>query len=108
MAKKSVVERNKKRILMNEQYYEKRKELKDKILEGRKDRKNSTILTKDLVSLSAQLAGLPRNSSSTRICNRCFVTGRKRGYYRYFGVSRLILRKWASEGVFPGVFKKSL
>lgn len=58
--------------------------------------------------LSAELSSFPRNSSKVRIKNRCFVTGRAKGFYSYFGVSRLILRKWASNGLLPGVLKKSL
>ena len=50
---------------------------------------------------------LPRDASPVRLRNRCFVTGRARGYIRKFGISRLIFRKWALEGKLPGVQKVS-
>lgn len=53
------------------------------------------------------LAKLPRNSSKTRLRNRCQVTGRPRGYYRKFCMSRIALRELASEGLVPGVVKSS-
>jgi small subunit ribosomal protein S14 len=54
-----------------------------------------------------RLAELPRNSSRTRIRNRCSLTGRPRAYYRKFGLSRIALRDLASEGQIPGVVKSS-
>jgi small subunit ribosomal protein S14 len=54
-----------------------------------------------------KLAELPRNSSKVRIRNRCELTGRPRGYYRKFGLSRIALRELASEGQVPGVVKAS-
>ena len=88
MAKKSSIARDLKRQKMNEKYAEKRQELK-KLgdLEG--------------------LAKLPRNSSPTRLNNRCFETGRSRGYMRRFGMSRLSFREHASKGEIPGVTKAS-
>lgn len=53
------------------------------------------------------LAKLPRNSSKTRLRNRCQVTGRPRGYYRKFRMSRIALRELASAGLVPGVVKSS-
>ncbi|MCB1834189.1 MAG: 30S ribosomal protein S14, partial [Geminicoccaceae bacterium] len=53
------------------------------------------------------LAKLPRNSSKIRVRNRCNLTGRPRGYYRKFGLSRIALRDLASEGLVPGVVKAS-
>ena len=55
-----------------------------------------------------KLASMPRNSSSTRVRNRCMITGRGRGYYRKFGISRIMLREMASRGLMPGVRKASL
>ncbi len=88
MAKKSIIARDLKRKKMNERYALKRAELK-KIgdLDG--------------------LARLPRNSSPTRLKNRCTETGRPRGYMRTFGLSRLAFRKHASQGEIPGVTKSS-
>ncbi len=88
MAKKSILARDAKRHRMNEQYAAKRAELKAAgDLEG--------------------LAGLPRNSSPTRRKNRCFETGRPRGYMRQFGLSRIAFRQHASKGEIPGVTKSS-
>lgn len=88
MAKKSIVARDLKRLKMIEQYAAKRAELKRVgDLEG--------------------LARLPRNSSPTRRKNRCFETGRPRGYMRRFGLSRISFREHASRGEIPGVTKSS-
>ena len=53
------------------------------------------------------LQELPRNSSATRIHNRCSVTGRPKGYIRQFGISRITFREMASQGLIPGVKKAS-
>lgn len=50
---------------------------------------------------------LPRNASPVRLHNRCKITGRPKGYMRRFGISRVLFRKWASEGKIPGVTKSS-
>ena len=101
MAKKSVIERNKKRIFLNIKYDAKRNAFKEKLLDKSLD-------MKERIKLVAKFSSLPRNSSKVRIRNRCFVTGRGRGFHRYFGVSRIVLRDWASNGLLPGVLKKSL
>lgn len=88
MAKLSQVARQKKREKLVAKYAQKRKELREK---------------GDFDALSA----LPRNSNSIRLHNRCAVTGRARGYYRKFGISRLTFRKMALEGKIPGVRKAS-
>lgn len=88
MAKLSQVARQKKREKLVAKYAQKRKELKEK---------------GDFDGLSA----LPRNSNAVRLHNRCAVTGRARGYYRKFGISRLTFRKMALEGKIPGVRKAS-
>ncbi|MCI0450473.1 MAG: 30S ribosomal protein S14 [Chlorobi bacterium] len=88
MAKTSQVARQNKRIRLVNKYAEKRKELKSK---GDYD----------------SLAQLPRNSNPIRLHNRCAVTGRARGFYRKFGISRLTFRKMALEGKIPGVRKAS-
>ena len=54
-----------------------------------------------------KMAALPRNSHPTRVRNRCALTGRARAYYRKFGISRLMLREMASQGLIPGVTKSS-
>lgn len=88
MSKKSVLARDEKRRRMIERYAAKRAELKAAgDLEG--------------------LARLPRNSSPTRLKNRCAETGRGRGYMRQFGLSRIAFREHASRGEIPGVTKSS-
>jgi small subunit ribosomal protein S14 len=88
MARKSNVARDLKRRKMHDQYAAKRAELKALgDLEG--------------------LAKLPRNSSPTRLKNRCIETGRPHGYMRTFGLSRLSFREHASKGEIPGVTKAS-
>ncbi|MDR2068110.1 MAG: 30S ribosomal protein S14 [Holosporaceae bacterium] len=54
-----------------------------------------------------KLAAMPRTSSATRIRNRCMITGRARGVYRKFNISRIMLREMAAEGLIPGVYKAS-
>lgn len=88
MAKTSQIARENKRKKLVEKYAEKRKKLKES---GDYD----------------ALAELPRNSNAVRLHNRCAVTGRARGFYRKFGLSRLTFRKMALEGKIPGVKKAS-
>ena len=100
MAKKSSIERNEHRARLIQKHLAKRKELKAKILDPK---------TSDEEFFSAQraLALLPRNSSPVRYRNRCSITGRPRGYFGKFGVSRLTLREFALKGILPGVTKAS-
>ena len=88
MAKKSWLARQKKREMLVAKYAEKRKEL---------------IAARDYEALQK----LPRNSSATRLNNRCSLTGRSRAYYRRFGISRIMLRELALLGQIPGVTKAS-
>lgn len=88
MAKKSVVARDKKRAEMVQRYRKQRLELK---AAGEYDK----------------LHLLPRNSSPTRLKNRCPVSGRPRAYMRQFGVSRIVFREEASAGNIPGIVKSS-
>lgn len=100
MAKKAMVERNKKRERMVAQYAAKRAELKRIMADPE---------TSDDAFYEAQhkLAKLPRNSSPIRPRNRCSVTGRPRAYLRKYGVSRITFRELASNGKIPGVTKAS-
>ena len=82
------------------QYAAKRKRLKDLANDESKP-------MEERFSARLKLAQLPRNSSATRIRNRCELTGRARGYYRKFRLSRLMLRKLALEGKIPGMRKAS-
>jgi small subunit ribosomal protein S14 len=88
MAKTSVKARQKKRERMVAQYAEKRKELKK---------------AGDWQALDA----LPKNSSKVRLKNRCQISGRPKGYVRYFGISRIALRDMALDGKIPGLKKAS-
>ena len=88
MAKKSAVARDAKRRALYEQYKDKRAELK---------------AAGDLEGLQK----LPRNSSTVRLVNRCSLSGRRHGYLRKFGVSRLTFREMARNGLIPGVTKAS-
>jgi len=88
MAKKSWLERNKRKAGTVKKYAAIRAELKAK---------------KDYVGLSK----LPRDASPTRLVNRCKMSGRRRGYWRKFGVSRLTFREAALNGLIPGVTKAS-
>ncbi|MEQ9835934.1 MAG: 30S ribosomal protein S14 [Roseitalea porphyridii] len=100
MAKKSAVEKNRRRRKLVEQYAGKRARLKAIALD--KD-----LSAEDRFAAFLRLAELPRNASPTRIRNRCEVTGRPRGYYRRFKMSRIALRDLASSGAVPGVVKSS-
>lgn len=99
MAKKSMVEREKKRARLIAKYADKRAELKESF------RKATSAAEK--LEIHRQIQRLPRDSSPTRRRNRCMVTGRPRGYYRDFGLSRNVLREWAHDGLLPGVVKSS-
>nr|WDA99172.1 ribosomal protein S14 [Gronococcus sybilensis] len=99
MAKKSMIQRDIKRAYMKQKYQERRIELKKKI------RKTDSTLEK--IELHKKLDKFPRNSSKTRIRNRCWLTGRARGYYRDFGLSRHVFREMAHECLLPGVVKSS-
>lgn len=68
--------------------------------------KNASSL-KEKLALHRKLQQLPRNSSPVRLHNRCLVTGRPKGYFRDFGLSRHVLREMAHEGLLPGVRKAS-
>lgn len=100
MAKKSVIERNKKRMRLSLKYAAKRAELKAKA-------KDSLLSPEDRFDARIRLARLPRNSSPVRVRLRCEQTGRSRGNYRKFKLSRIALRELASKGQIPGMVKSS-
>nr|YP_009496813.1 ribosomal protein S14 [Pseudictyota dubia]AWT39526.1 ribosomal protein S14 [Pseudictyota dubia] len=99
MAKKSMVEREKKRIKLNNKYTLKRNTLLKQYQE--------TEDFKLRLEIHAKIQKLPRNSAKIRIRNRCWKTGRPRGFYRDFGVSRHVLREMAHNCLLPGVTKSS-
>jgi small subunit ribosomal protein S14 len=68
---------------------------------------DKAIAPEERFAAQLKLAAMPRTSSATRIRNRCMITGRARGVYRKFNISRIMLREMASEGLIPGVSKAS-
>jgi small subunit ribosomal protein S14 len=99
MAKKSMIEREKKRQGLVAKYAQKREMLKEQIV--------GAASQEERMDFHRQLQRLPRNSAPSRVRNRCWVTGRSRGYFRDFGLSRHVLREMAHEGLLPGVTKSS-
>ena len=100
MAKKSVVERNKKRIRLAEKFAGKRAALKAVT-------KDESFSAEERFEAQLKLAQLPRNSSKVRIRLRCEISGRGRSNYRKFRMSRIALRELASHGKIPGMVKSS-
>jgi small subunit ribosomal protein S14 len=100
MAKKSMVEREVKRAKLVKQYANKRASLKAII-------EDQTLPMEDRFKATLKLAELPRNSSATRLHNRCQLTGRPHAYYRKLKLSRIMLRELASFGQIPGMVKSS-
>jgi small subunit ribosomal protein S14 len=100
MAKKSMIEREKKRQKLVDQYAAKRAALKEIVSDESKP-------MEDRFRASLKLAKLPRNSSATRLHNRCQLTGRPHAYYRKLKVSRIALRDLGSMGQIPGLVKSS-
>jgi small subunit ribosomal protein S14 len=100
MAKKSSVIKNRRRAAMVKRMAPKRARLKA-IAADR------SLPPEEQFAARLKLAELPRNSSATRIRNRCELTGRPRGYYRKFKLSRIALRELASAGQIPGMVKSS-
>ncbi len=100
MAKKSAIEKNKRRIRLVRQHAAKRARL----LAIANDRE---LPMEERFQARLALAKMPRNSSPVRVKNRCGVTGRPRGYHRKLGMSRIALRELASEGKIPGMVKSS-
>src|SRR5262245_36116851 len=100
MAKTSAIQRNLKRVKLAKRYAGKRARLKA-IAD------NEQLPPEERFAARLKLAQLPRNSSKTRIHNRCEVTGRPRSYYRKMKMSRIALREMASSGQIPGMVKAS-
>jgi len=100
MAKKSSIEKNERRKKLTQRYAAKRKALKAVIQSPKSSDDEKT-------AAQFALQRLPRNSSKTRIRNRCQMTGRSRGYEGAFGLSRIALREMANNGFLPGVRKAS-
>ena len=100
MAKVSAVEKNKARRKLVDRFAAKRAELKAIV-------KDQSKPIEERFQAQLKLAALPRNSSKTRIRNRCDVTGRPRAYYRKLKMSRIALRELGNKGLVPGLVKSS-
>lgn len=94
-----MVEREKKRIALNNKYAFKRLNLLEKY--------SMTTNSNLKLEIHSKIQKLPRNSASIRIRNRCWKTGRPRGFYRDFGISRHVLREMVHQCLVPGVTKSS-
>lgn len=99
MAKKSILEREKKRQRLVIKYLKKRHILKTQI--------KKTAFLQQKLQIQRKLYKLPLNSSPVRLRNRCFISGRSRGFFKDFGLSRHILREMVHQGLLPGVVKSS-
>jgi small subunit ribosomal protein S14 len=100
MAKKSAIEKNERRRRLVAKFKAKRAELKKIVMDRSRD-------PEERFEATLALAALPRNGAAVRVRNRCLLTGRPRGYYRKFGLSRIALRELASQGQIPGCVKAS-
>ena len=100
MAKLSQVLRDQKREKLIKKHAAKRAEL-------RKQLKDPNVSIEDKLAVQEQFAKLPRNSCPTRLNRRCKISGRSRGYYRKFDISRIALRDLALSGMLPGMRKSS-
>ena len=100
MAKKSSIEKNNRRALMAQRTAAKR----DRLKSAARDREAPP---EERFQAQLKLAEMPRNSSRTRVRNRCALTGRPRAVYRKFKMSRIALRELASAGQIPGMLKSS-
>lgn len=100
MARVSSIQKNISRIKKAEKFAEKRVELKKIIM-------NKNLTMEERFDAQLKLAKLPRNGCNIRIRNRCLLSGRPRGFYRKFKLSRIALRDLASIGQIPGMIKSS-
>jgi small subunit ribosomal protein S14 len=100
MAKKSMLERERKREKLVARYAKKRAALKEII-------RDTSLPDEERIAAQVKLNALPRDASPTRLRNRCSITGRPHGYYRKFGLARNKLREAAMKGEIPGLTKAS-
>jgi small subunit ribosomal protein S14 len=100
MAKKSSIEKNNRRAKLTKQVSARRLRLKAIA-------RDRDVDPEERFAAQLKLSELPRNSSATRLRNRCSLTGRPRGYYRKFRLSRIAVRELASSGQIPGMLKSS-
>lgn len=101
MAKKSILEREKKRKILVLKYFNKRKNILNKL------KLNNYLKEEDIYILNKKLQKLPKNSSLQRLRNRCWKTGKPRGYIKFFGLCRNAFRNLALNCFLPGIIKSS-
>ncbi len=100
MAKKSAIEKNKRRALLVKKHAGRRNRLKEMA-------RDENLPPEERFRARLKLAEMPRDGSPTRTRNRCALTGRSRGYYRKIGMSRIALRELTLQGLIPGMVKSS-
>ena len=100
MAKLSSINKNNRRIKLANKFYSKRKKLKKIIMDKK-------LPLEERFKAQQKLSKLPRNSSKTRVMNRCEITGRPHGVYRKLKISRIALRQLGLQGKIPGLVKSS-
>ena len=94
-----MIQREEKRARLLAKYTKKRESIKQSL--------RTTTTYQEKIDPSERLAKIPKNASPVRRRNRCWVTGRSRGFYRDFGLSRHVLREMAHDGMIPGLKKAS-
>jgi small subunit ribosomal protein S14 len=99
MAKKGMLERELKRKKLVSKYSKRRAEILSEL------KKVSSL--EEIFALNEKLQKLPKNSAANRVRNRCWKTGRPRGYFRYFGLCRNVVREYGHDCLLPGVTKAS-
>jgi small subunit ribosomal protein S14 len=100
VAKKAMIEKNKRRARLAKKYSAKRERLKAAVMD-------KNLPMEERFQAQMELNELPRNASPVRHRNRCELTGRPRGFYRKFKMSRIALRDLGNNGQLPGVIKSS-
>jgi len=100
MAKQSSIQKNLNRRNIVKKFFNKRKKLKEQVM-----KKNLSM--EERFKIQSKLNELPRDSSKIRVRNRCELTGRTRGVYRKFRLSRIKIRELSMSGALPGVIKSS-
>ena len=100
MAKLSSINKNNRRKKLSDKFFKKRQKLKNIIM-------NKKLPLEERFKAQQKLSKLPRNSSKTRVMNRCEITGRPHGVYRKLKISRIALRQLGLEGKIPGLVKSS-
>ena len=100
MAKLSSINKNNKRIKLANKFYNRRKKLKNIVMDKK-------LPLEERFKAQQKLSKLPRNSAKTRVRNRCQITGRPHGVYRKLKISRIALRQLGLQGKIPGMVKSS-